>query len=149
MISTRPVERSEGLTLVELVVFIVIIGVAAFALLGSFANLLPRSPTAAQITQASQLAQERMELILGQRNVRGYNNTVDLDPCIAGPAPPICTNTLGHTVNSAGTAPAPAAPPAGPTVWNGNPIADFKLITVTVSLSGTTLAQENAVLANY
>jgi len=33
--------------------------------------------------------------------------------------------------------------------WNANPLASYKLVTVTVTLSGTQLAQENAVLANY
>jgi len=149
VISKLRAARSRGVTLVELVVFIVIVGIAAFALLQSFGSLLPRSPTGAQLTQASQLAQERMELILGQRNVLGYTNAINLDPCIVGPAPAVCTNTFGYAVSSAGTTPAPAAPPAGPTAWNGNPTTEYKLITVTVSLSGTQLAQEYAVLANY
>jgi hypothetical protein len=36
-----------------------------------------------------------------------------------------------------------------PVVWNGNPVTDYKLVTVTASFGGTQLAQENAVLANY
>ena len=99
--------RLRGFTLVELLVFIVIVGFAAYALFRSFGSVLPRSPTAAQLTQAMQLAQERMELILGQRDSplagRGFNNTVDLDPCNVG-APTVCTNTLGYTVSSTGTA---------------------------------------------
>jgi type II secretory pathway pseudopilin PulG len=147
------VARSGGVTLVELVVFIVIVGIAAFALVGSFGSLLPRSPTAAQLTQAMQLAQERMELILGQRDVQGYNNnnnTVDFDPCKrGGTLPDVCTNTFGYTVDSDGTAPSPTAPPAGPTIWDGNPIANYKIVAVTVKLSGITLAKQSAVLSNY
>jgi len=135
--------------LIELVVFIVIVGVAAFALLGSFGALLPRSPTAAQLTQAVQLAQERVELILGQRDSplagRGYNNTVDLDPCNNAGAPTICTNTFGFTVTSAGTGTAPGSWVS----WNGNPTTNYKLVTVTVKLGGTTLATQSAVLSNY
>ena len=148
MISKNPPARSRGLTLIELVVFIVIVGVAAFALLRSFGALLPRSPTAAQLTQATQLAQERMELILGQRDSplagRGYNNTVDLDPCNVG-APAVCTNTLGYSVASAGTGTAPASWVS----WNGNPTTNYKLVTVTVTLGGTTLATQSVVLSNY
>jgi len=143
-----PPTRSRGLTLIELVVFIFIVGIAAFALLGSFGALLPRSPTPAQLTQATQLAQERMELILGQRDSplagRGYNNTVDLDPCNVG-APAVCTNTLGYTVTSAGTGTAPASW----VPWNGNPTTDYRLITVTVKLGGITLATQSAVFSNY
>jgi type II secretory pathway pseudopilin PulG len=134
--------RLRGFTLVELVVFIVILGFAGYALFRSFGSVLPRSPTAAQLTQATQLAQERMELILAQRDVRGYSNAVDLDPCNVG-APAICTNTLGYTVTSAGTA------PGAPVAWNGNPTANYKLVTVTVSLAGITLAKQNSVLSNY
>jgi len=140
--------RARGLTLIELVVFIVIVGVAAFALLGSFGAMLTRSPTAAQLTQAMQLAQERMELILGQRNSpaagRGYNNTVDLDPCNVG-APTVCTSTFGYTVTSAGTGTAPASW----VQWNGNPTTNYKLVTVTVKLGGITLATQSTVLSNY
>jgi prepilin-type N-terminal cleavage/methylation domain-containing protein len=134
--------RPRGFTLVELLVFIVIFGLAAYALFRSFGSVLPRSPTAAQLTQAMQLAQERMELILGQRDVRSYNNLVDLDPCNVG-APTVCTTTFGYTVTSAGTA------PGAPVAWNGNPTANYKLVTVTVSLGGITLAKRSAVLSSY
>jgi type II secretory pathway pseudopilin PulG len=139
--------RLRGFTLVELLVFIVILGFAAYALFRSFGSVLPRSPTAAQLTQAMQLAQERMELIQGQRDSplagRGFNNTVDLDPCNVG-APTVCTTTFGYTVTSAGTA------PGAPVAWPPNPItANYKLVTVTVSLGGITLAQQSAVLSNY
>src|SRR6267378_2208535 len=145
-------KRMRGFTLVELVVFIVILGRAAYALFRSFGSVLPRSPTAAQLTQAMQLAQERMELILGQRDVLGYNNngnTVDFDPCNRGGAlPNVCTVQFGYIVSSAGTAPAPTAPPAGPTIWNAQPIGNDKIVSVTVSLGGITLAQQSAVLSS-
>jgi prepilin-type N-terminal cleavage/methylation domain-containing protein len=145
--------RARGFTLVELLVFIVIFGFAAYALFRSFGSVLPRSPTAAQLTQAMQLAQERMELILGQRHSPfdgGFNNTVDLDPCKrGGPLPNVCTIFFGYAVNSAGTAPAPAAPPAGPTIWNAKPIGNYKIVSVTVTLGGVTLATQSAVLSNY
>jgi type II secretory pathway pseudopilin PulG len=139
----------RGFTLVELLVFIVIVGFAAYALFRSFSSLLPRSPSAAQLTQATQLAQERMELILGQRDVLTYNNGVDLDPCNRGGPASVCANASGYVVASAGTAPSPTAPPAGPTIWNGNLIANYKIVTVTVSLGGVTLARQNAVLSSY
>jgi type II secretory pathway pseudopilin PulG len=139
-------KRIRGFTLVELVVFIVILGFAAYALFRSFGSVLPRSPTAAQLTQAMQLAQERMELIQGQRDSplagRGFNNTVDLDPCNVG-APTVCTTTFGYTVTSAGTV------PGAPVAWNGNPTTNYKLVTVTVSLGGITLAKRSAVLSGY
>jgi len=122
-----------------MLVFIVIMSVAAYALFRSFGSLLPRSPSPAQLTQATQLAQERMELILGRRNVAGY--AALNDPCVGGTPPAICTTTFGYVVNVTGVAAAVA--------WNANPLANFKQITVAVSLAGTQLAQNNAVVANY
>ncbi len=133
----------RGFTLVETVVFIVIMSFAAYALFRSFGSLLPRSPSAAQLTQATQLAQERMELILGQRDVQTYNNGVDLDPCTRGGPASICASAF--TVSSTGTAVAPGTWVA----WNGNPTNTYKLVTVTVSLGGVTLAKQNAVLSSY
>jgi prepilin-type N-terminal cleavage/methylation domain-containing protein len=121
----------SGFTLVEVVVFMVIVGVAAFALLRSFGSVLPRGPTAAQLTQASQIAQERIELILGRYVAAGF--AAVNDPCVGGTPPGICTAPTGYVVTVGGV--------TAPVVWNANP--------VTVTLSGTPLAQENAVLANY
>jgi len=131
-------KRRSGFTLVELVVFIVIVGVAAFALLRSFGSVLPRSPTPAQLTQASHIAQERIELILGRYVAAGF--TAVNDPCVGGTPPGICT-TAGYTVVVAGI--------TAPVQWNTTLITDYKLVTVTVTLGGLQLAQENAVLANY
>jgi len=133
-----------GFTLVELVVFIVIMGIAAFALARSFGNVMPRSPTPAQLAQATQLAQERMELILGQREnpAAGYN-AAELDPCKQAGPPAICTNTFGYSVSSAGTT------SGAEVAWNGNPTGSYKLVTVTVQRDGVTLAVQEAVLANY
>ncbi len=133
--------QSRGFTLIELIVTLVIFSIAAYALLRMFADTLPRSPTPSQVTQAAQLAQERMELILGQRLVLGYN-AAELDPCKIG-APTICTNTLGFNVTSAGTT------LGSEVAWNGQLTTSFKLITVTVKLSGSTQAVGNAVLASY
>ena len=135
----------RGFTLVEMVVFIVIVSLAAYALFRSFGSVLQRSPTAAQLTQAMQLAQERMELIQGQRDVQGYNSLVDLDPCMRGGAlPNVCTVAFGYVVASTGTA------SGAPVAWPPNPAtASYKLVTVTVKLGGITLAQESAVLSNY
>jgi type II secretory pathway pseudopilin PulG len=148
--SLAAIRRRSGFTLVEVVVFMVIVGVAAFALLRSFGSVLPRGFTAAQITQASQLAQERMELILGQRAAFGYaGNSTQLDPCKNVGPPAICTATFGYAVTSLGTGTALSVPTDPPVAWNANPVANYKVVTVTVGLSGTQLAQETVVLANY
>jgi MSHA pilin protein MshD len=133
--------RNRGFTLIEMVAFIVIVGVAAVALFTMFTRVVPRNPQPIQLEQATQLAQERMELILGRREASGYA-AAELDPCKVG-SPTICSSTLGFNVTSTGTT------LGSEVAWNGNPTANFKLITVTVTLGGTTLGTANAVLANY
>ena len=139
MTSLTAIRRRSGFTLIEVLVFMVIVGVAAFALLRSFGSVLPRGFTAAQITQASQLAQERMELIFGRYAAVGF--AAVNDPCVGGTPPAICTSPTGYVVTVGGVAAAVA--------WNANPLTDYKVVTVTVKLNGTQLAQEDAVLANY
>ncbi len=139
MMASHAMGRGRGFTLVEMIAFIVIVGIAAVALFQMFRQTLPRSPTPGQLIQATQLAQERMELILGRRGVVSY--AALNDPCVGGSPPAICTNTFGYTVGVNGISSVVA--------WNGNPTVDFKLITVTVSLGGTQLAQSDAVVANY
>jgi hypothetical protein len=124
-----------------MVAFIVIMGIAAVALFRMFAQTLPRSPTPAQLVQATQLAQERMELILGRRGAPGVTYATLNDPCVGGTPPAICTTTFGYVVTVAGI--------SSVVQWNATAVADFKLITVTVSLGGIQLAQSDAVVANY
>jgi prepilin-type N-terminal cleavage/methylation domain-containing protein len=137
----------RGLTLIELVMFLAILGVASVALFRSFGSVVPRTPTPAQLVQGAQLAQERMELILGQRQALGYG-AAQLDPCKVG-SPAICSNTLGFSVTSVGTGTGASVPPDPPVVWNANPTANFKLVTVTVKLDNTPIAIQNVVVANY
>lgn len=137
------VDHQGGVTLIELVFFIVIVSIAAIVLLGAYARVLPQEPTATQITQATQLAQERMELIFAQKAVLGFSSTA-LDPCTPGPGPAICTPIAGFTVSSGATATSLAAWPVD------TDTTKYRLITVTVNgPAGNQLAQLTAVMANY
>src|SRR5450759_4955442 len=82
----------RGVTLIELIAFIVIMGISVVALLSMYRAVMPRGTTPAQITLATQLAQERMELLLGQRAIYGYSTAVLTDPCVGGTPPAICTS---------------------------------------------------------
>ena len=82
----------RGVSLIELIVFIVIMGISVTALLSMYRAVLPRGATPAQITLATQLAQERMELLLGHRVTSGYSTVALTDPCVGGTPPDICTS---------------------------------------------------------
>ena len=127
-----------GVTLIELIAFIVIMGIAAVALLSMYRAVLPHGVTPAQITLATQLAQERMELILGQRAARGYSPVVSLDPC---PGAAACTPPSGYSVVVNGV--------STPVLWS-DVSGNYREIGVRVlGGDGKQLASLSAVIANY
>ena len=132
--AASPAQR--GVTLVELIAFIVIMGISVMALLAMYRAVLPHGATPAQITLATQLAQERMELILGQRAASGYSPVVD--PC---PGAAICTPTAGFSVIVNGVSP--------PVLWS-DVTGNYRQIGVRVlGPDGNPLASLSAVIANY
>ncbi len=124
--------RARGFSLIELVIFIVIVSIMGVALLASFSVTTRSSPDAGQMTQATQLAQERIELILAQRRAAGFAAFVD--PCTFGTPPAACTSPAGYTVTAA------IAPN-----WNGD--TNYRVVTVTVT--GTMAATVTSLVANY
>lgn len=136
--------KQSGVSLIELVVFIVIISIAAVALLSSYRGAMPREGvTAMQMTQAAQLAQERMELILGQRIIQGYSSNT-LDPCTVGVCPQTGQTGL-FTVSVVGVNTS-AVWPSGPSPTS---YATYRMIGVTVTLGSTRVAGISTVLSNY
>lgn len=87
----RPWVRSahdvRGVTLVELILFIVIAGVIASAMVQAFSATMSGSHIGKEMTQATQLAMQRMDVIQGQRDTLGYSGfaaSADYDPCSSG-----------------------------------------------------------------
>ena len=128
----RGVASMRGFSLIELVIFIVLVSIMGVALLASFSVTTRSTPDAGQVTQATQLAQERIELILAQRRTAGFAAFVD--PCTFGTPPAACTAPAGYTVTAA------IAPN-----WNGD--TNYRVITVTVS--GTMATTATVLVANY
>jgi hypothetical protein len=137
----------RGVTLIEVIAFIVIMGISVVALLSMYRAVLPHGVTPAEITLATQLAQERMELILGQRVASGYSTAVLTDPCVGGTPPAICTNQFTPTglysiivtgIN----------PPA--LQWSGISPNNYRMFGVKVlGPDGNQLANLSAVIGNY
>lgn len=116
---------ATGFSLIELVIFIVIIGLVVAGIMVPLNVANEKSPTDFYVSQATQLARERMELILGQRHFQGFTNFID--PCTSGSPPADCTFT-GYTISSSIVA---------TTIRSDT---DYKLVTVTVTgLSNATL----------
>ena len=125
----RP-RHGDGFSLLEAIVFIVVLGVLAAGLVVAFASPLLRSPDAGRLDLAAELAQQRMELILAQRRATGF--AAFADPC---PGPSVCTPPTGYTVTSSIVAGYGADP------------TNYKIITVNVS--GTSAISATALVANY
>lgn len=138
--------RQRGVTLIELIAFIVIMGISVIALLSMYRAVLPRGATPAQITLATQLAQERMELLLGQRDALGYSTAALTDPCAGGTPPAICTSQYTpsgqYSIVVTGVNP--------PVQWSGFSVDSYRMLGVRVlGPDGNQLAGLSAVIGNY
>ncbi len=140
----------RGMTLIELIVFTVIMGIAAVALLSMYRAVLPHGTTPSQITIATQLAQERMELLLGQRDAGGYSTAVLTDPCAGGTPPAICNEFLAAPVPGAASYSVVAVGISPVVTWSGLSADNYRMFGVTVlGPDGGQLASLSAVIANY
>lgn len=124
----------RGATLIELIAFIVIAGIVATAMVQAFSGTMRGLHLGKEITQGVQLAQQRMDVILGQRKRLGYAGftLATYDPCLLAippfPASQACAASAGYTVTSAPAAPGFAADACG--VGTGT---TCRVITVTVT----------------
>ena len=137
----------RGVSLIELIAFIVIIGISVTALLSMYRAVLPRGATPSEITLATQLAQERMELILGQRFVDGYSTVGLNDPCVGGTPPAICTDQFTpptglYSIIVTGISPVVQWSPILPN-------SDRMLGVKVLGPDGNQLANLSAVIGNY
>ena len=142
----------RGVSLVELIVFIVVTGIVAAALIAGMAAAVRTAPVPRVMHQGLQLAQGRMELILAQRKSLGFSNftSATFDPCQPpGGAQEACLAPAAYAATAcfytgAGT----CAFGAANTCQSGN--VDYKCVRVRVTGSdGSTLTQLDAMVANY
>lgn len=123
-----------GFSLIEVIVFIVVLGVLLAGLVAAFSSPLRASPQAGELDLVAELAQQRMELILAQRRAAGFATFAD--PCVPGPGPAVCVPPAGYAVASSIAA-----------GWGADPV-NYKVVSVTVTGPSTT-AGGAALVANY
>lgn len=108
--------------MIEMVVFIVVIGVLGVALMSAIINPLTGSGTQQDAVFVTQLAQERLEVVLGQKRREGFPGS---DPCDAGAALSTCDEPAGYDIATSFNA------------WSENTDTDnYQVVTVTVSSGG-------------
>ena len=113
-------KKTGGFTLLEVLVFIIIMGLLATTIMISLTNMGQKSPEARQQMTASFIAQQCMEYLLGQRRVIGYSTIT----CPSSTTPNFCTVPSGYTLSTS----------IACTTLNGD--ANYKTITLTVSGNG-------------
>jgi Tfp pilus assembly protein PilV len=148
-----PVVACRGVTLLELVIFIVIAGLAVAGLVVGMSGAVRTAPMSKEMHQGLQLAQGRMELILAQRSLpagfAGFTSAT-FDPCAPpGGAQEACLAPAAYTVarclyTGAGTCGFGAAN----TCQAGG--VNYTCVRVRVTgPQGITVAELEAMVANY
>lgn len=143
-------KTQQGVTLIELVMFIIILAILGVGLVTTYVNLLTQSDEPNRLTVANLLAKERMELITGQRRITNLDAFENLaDPCGSSTAG-TCTlpsqledYSVGSSISELFSLNPQTAPAGGSS-------ANYKLITVTVNGpgdAGKTIL--NSVVARY
>lgn len=155
----RAGNRQRGLTLIEIIAFIVIVGILVAGLMTGFSATLRGSGLPKQVTQALQLAQERMELIRARKDYVGFacfTNDVNgprYDPCGSANAAGSCPSTTASPHPACAAQPLPGfivTPTLDATgaCMGGDP--NYKCVTVRVTdTAGAQLAELQAAVANY
>jgi type II secretory pathway pseudopilin PulG len=90
---------SQGFSLIELAILIVVLGFALSAIFLAFNTTLQNAPDSTSKSVALELANSRMEIILGQRRINGSA----IDVCALPSPPSICTipaEIIGYTITS-------------------------------------------------
>lgn len=123
--------KHNGFSLIELIIFILILAIGIGVLL-PITTTLGYIQHIDQQTQALELAQQRIELILAQKHMQGF--AYFSDPCVSASPPAICSVPSGFTVTAAIA-----------NDWGGDP--EYKVITVTTS--GLANAELQTIVANY
>lgn len=127
----------QGFNLIELVVFIIVLGIATVGIMMSFRTALETSADIATSNTALEITQGRLEIIIGQYKINGFNSFSDI--CSgSGTLPAVCTIPNGYTVTTSISN------------WPLSSSTFFKLITVsTEDASGARLARLRSLVAKY
>ncbi len=124
-------KKQDGFTLIELVIFIAVLATGVGVLI-PLITTTRYTHNLNQQTEAMQLAQQRMELILADERIKGFS--AFSDPCTGGTPPTICTPPSGYTVEAVIA-----------NNWEGD--TNYKVITVNVS--GAATASLKTLIADY
>lgn len=90
-------QTQNGVTLIELIITIVLLSVLGTAFTTTIRDIFSNTDTVKQTNRALFLASQRMELLLGQKQIAGFSNFTD--PCTANPSSDLCIAPTGYSVS--------------------------------------------------
>jgi hypothetical protein len=147
-------ETQAGVTLIELIVFIVVISVSVSGIMLALSAAQGGATiTPAQLTRATQMAQERMDLIIGHKqnlSFACFGDTTEprYDPCQAAGAAGACPAQFASALGGCAAVPGYPVMPALAGDWGGD--TDYRVVTVRVTgPDGGQLAEISALVASY
>jgi type II secretory pathway pseudopilin PulG len=124
-------KKLHGFTLIEIIVFIVVISLMVNALFIAYSTSLSKMPHLSETIIARQTAKKCMEWFIGQRRLNGYNSL----SCPSTSVPTFCTTPSGYNLS------------VNISCTTLNNDANYQTITVTVSGKGN--AKQTTLIANY
>jgi type II secretory pathway pseudopilin PulG len=125
----KSIKSNNGFTLIEVIIFTIVMGIIGVTILASFNTLLKGMPTPWRQTVANQAAKNCLEWYLQQRYINGFSATT-LN-CPSTSVPSFCTVPNGYTISTN----------VACTQLYGDTGSNYKTITVTVGgLANATLA---------
>ncbi|EHL30646.1 prepilin-type N-terminal cleavage/methylation domain-containing protein [Legionella drancourtii] len=126
--------KQQGFSLIELITFIIIIGIIASGLLIGINQAQRYSGIPRVLPEASFLANARMQIILMNRAINGY--AALSDPCTTTPSLAICTPLATYATANNFTV-------STPTISGSNPK------TITINVTGAGNAVINVSIYDY
>ena len=127
--------KSCGFTLIELVIFIIVLGILAGGLLHAYSAVFLGTSNSSKMTVASGLAAKCISWYIGQRRIYGYSSIN-----VSGvTVPSFCTAPTGYNITTS----------ANNTTIPPDTTSNYKTITVNVSYGGVQQASEALLVANY
>ena len=141
----------RGVSLIELIVFILVVGVVIAGLVIGMSSAVRTAPQPREMHQGLQLAQGRMELILAQRARLDFGpfTNATFDPCVPPGGQEACLAPATYAVTSCFyTGVGTCGFGAANTCNAGN--ANYKCVRVRVTgPDGAAVAELDAMVANY
>jgi len=122
-------KKNSGVTLIELVMFIVIMGIISSTVGPMFFAILKNAPKVQHYSAATQLASQCLEGYLGERYIKGYSTV------LSATTPALCTVPTGYTITKS--------------VTNTTKYSEASYKTITVTVAGEGNATMSLLVADY